>query len=322
MENSSEKLANKVLGSREKLLTYGYGFPRLGKNREYKKLIEGFWNKKIGEKELREGIFKLEEERLKTYQEYVNKFPVGEMTFYDNILDTAIILGLYKVENLEQYFGLCRGKDALELTKWFNTNYHYLVPRFSPSFKSQDFKLNWNKPKEEFLLHKRDIPYLIGPFTFLKLSKGISKENFGKYFLSLADLYSELTKHFKEFHIDEPSFATDVSEGELKLIKEVYKKIGAASPKIYLFTYYDSVDFLKDLYDLPLKAIGLDFVQGHENLKNIIKYGFPSHLTLICGLVNGRNIWKTDLEKALGLLRELSKYAKNLAISNAAPLYH
>ncbi len=306
----------------EKLLTYGYGFPRLGRKREYKKLVEGFWDRKIKEKELRDGIYKLEEERLKTYQKYVDKFPVGEMTFYDNILDTAIMLGLYETKDLEQYFGLCRGKDALELTKWFNTNYHYLVPRFSPVFKSQDFRVAWNKPKEELLLHKKGIPYLIGPFTFLKLSKGISQKNFEKYFLSLAELYLELIKDFPEVQIDEPAFVTDLNGEEVKLIKEVYKKIGSGNSNIYLFTYYDSVDFLKELYELPLKAIGLDFINGKENLKNIKKQGFPDNITLIAGMVNGRNIWRTDQEKALELLGELSKYTKNLAISNASPLYH
>ncbi len=315
-------MKNNLKKSEGRLLTYAYGFPRLGKNREYKKLIENFWSKKIKEEELRQGIFELEEERLKTYQKYVDKFPVGEMTFYDNVLDTAIMLGLYKIENLEQYFSLCRGKEALELTKWFNTNYHYLVPRLPAGFKNQDFRLVWNKPKEEFLLHKKGTPYLIGPFTFLKLSKGIKGKNFERYLLSLAEIYSEIIKDFREVHIDEPAFVTDVSEGEVNLIKDVYRKITAANPNVNLFTYYDSVDFLNDLYELPLKAIGLDFVHGKENLTNIRKQGFPEHMTLVCGLIDGRNVWKTDLEKALALLEELSKGAKNLAISNAAPLYH
>jgi 5-methyltetrahydropteroyltriglutamate--homocysteine methyltransferase len=317
MKNNLEK-------SGRKLLTYAYGFPRLGKDREYKKLIEGFWSKKLKEEELKKGIFELEEERLKIYQKYVDKFPIGEMTFYDNVLDTAIMLGLYKVKDLEQYFSFCRGKEALELTKWFNTNYHYLVPRFPAAFKIQDFKLAWNKTKEELLLHKKGIHYLIGPFTFLKLSKGISGKNFEKYLLFLAEIYADIArvKDFAEIQIEEPSFATDISEDEVKLIKAVYKKITAANSNVNLFTYYDSVDFLKELYELPLKAIGLDFVNGKENFSNIKKQGFPNHITLIAGLVQGRNIWKTDIIKALTFLQDLSKYAKNLALSNASPLYH
>ncbi|GAH08142.1 unnamed protein product, partial [marine sediment metagenome] len=166
--------------------SYAYGFPRLGRNREYKKIIEGYWNKKISEEELRQGIDKLEGEMLAAYQRYVDKFPVGEMTLYDNMLDTALMLGLYGAKDLDSYYKLCRGKSALEMTKWFNTNYHYLVPQFDSSRPAEAFKINWNKPKEKKDIHRKGIPYLIGPFTFLKLSKGIGREKFGGYLLALA----------------------------------------------------------------------------------------------------------------------------------------
>ena len=304
------------------MLTFAFGFPRLGKKREYKRAIESFWRGKIEERELKEEIFKLEKERLKTYEEFVDKFPVGEMTFYDNILDTAIMVGLYKVKNLKEYFELCRGNKALELTKWFNTNYHYLVPDFPKNFKIENFKLFWNKPKEEFSKHQKGIPYLIGPFTFLKLSKGVSKKNFEKYLFALSEVYCQIVKDFKEVQIDEPAFVLDITQREVKLIKKVYKKIGAKNPNIFIFTYYNSVDFLEKLYDLPIKGIGLDFVNGKENFLKIKKYGFPKNLILICGLIQGRNIWKTDILNSLNFLRQIEKYSKNLAISNACPLYH
>jgi 5-methyltetrahydropteroyltriglutamate--homocysteine methyltransferase len=302
--------------------TYAYGFPRLGRKREYKKIIESFWNKEIKEQKLRDELRKLEEERLVTYEKYVDKFPVGEMTLYDNMLDTALMLGLYRSKNLDEYYNPCRGKDALELTKWFNTNYHYLIPEFNRSFNPSEFKAAWNKPREEKEIHKKGIPYLLGPFTFLKLSKGISPKNVREYLLSLADVYIELIKDFDEVHIDEPAFVTDVSEEEIKWIKQVYNKLGAKNNNINLFTYYDSVDFLKDLYELPVKAIGLDFINGKENLASIGKYGFPKGKTLIAGVVNGRNIWRADIDKTVEFLKELSGYTENLIISNAAPLYH
>ena len=302
--------------------TYAYGFPRLGRKREYKKIIESFWNKEIKEQKLRDELRKLEEERLVTYEKYVDKFPVGEMTLYDNMLDTALMLGLYRSKNLDEYYNPCRGKDALELTKWFNTNYHYLIPEFNQSFNPSEFKAAWNKPREEKEIHRKGIPYLLGPFTFLKLSKGISPKNVREYLLSLADVYIELIKDFDEVHIDEPAFVTDVSEEEIKWIKQVYNKLGARNHNVNLFTYYDSVDFLKDLYELPIKAIGLDFINGKENLASIGKYGFPKGKTLIAGVVNGRNIWRTDIDKTVEFLKELSGYTENLIISNAAPLYH
>jgi len=301
---------------------YAYGFPKLGKNREYKKLIESFWTGKISEEEVRKGIYNLEKRILLTYVKYVDKFPIGEMTLYDNMLDTALMLGLYKYKNLDEYYNLCRGKNALELTKWFNTNYHYLVPEFSPSFNPSKFKVAWNKPKEKKKIHKRGIPYLIGPFTFLKLSKGISPDRFKKYLLSLADVYIGLIKDFDEVHIDEPAFVMELSREEIGWIKRAYYRMGSKNLNINLFTYYDSVDFLKDLYDLPVKAIGLDFINGKGNLANLREYGFPREKTLIAGVVNGRNIWRTDIGKTIELLKELSRYTENLVISNATPLYH
>lgn len=298
--------------------TYAYGFPRLGREREFKKLTESFWNKEISEQSLINGLDKLEEEMLDIYQKYVDKFPIGEMTRYDNMLDTAIMLGLYDYKDLNEYYELCRGKDALELTKWFNTNYHYLVP----DLHSDDFKAAWNKPKEKKDIFFKGIPYFIGPFTFLKLSKGINEGNFKDYFLSLASVYCELLNEFEEVHLDEPAFVMELSKEEIDLIKVVYNRLADSKTKIYLFTYYDSVDFLKDLYDLPVSGIGLDLVNGKENVEDIKKHGFPEDKTLIVGLVNGRNIWRTDIMEAVQLLKELSNYTKNIAISNAAPLYH
>ena len=165
---------------------------------------------------------------------------------------------------------MCNGKNALELTKWFNTNYHYLVPQFSSS-SAPKFNVVWNKPKEALEKHKRGIPYLIGPFTFLKLSKGITNGKFRDYLLALADAYIELIKNFSEVHIDEPAFVMELSEEEIKLIKETYSRIRTQGCDINLFTYYDSVDFIEDLYELPVKAIGLDFVNGEDNLAKIKK---------------------------------------------------
>ena len=306
----------------KKLLTIAYGFPRLGEKREYKKLIEAFWNRKIKEEELKREIFKLEEEILALYKSYVDKFPVGEMSFYDNILDTAIMVGLYKVKDLNEYFSLCRGEKALTLTKWFNTNYHYLVPDFPKNFKPGSFKISWQKPKEELESHKKGIPSLIGPFTFLKLSKGISKKNFEKYLLALSEIYSELIKDFKEVFIEEPAFVLELSEREIESIKKAYKKIPGGNQKVYLLTYYETLDFLKELYDLPFSGIGLDFLNGKGNLQLVQKFGFPKEKILICGLVQGRNIWKTEFSFVIKTLHKISKYAKNLAISNSCPLFH
>ena len=298
--------------------TYAYGFPRLGRNREYKKTIESYWNKKISEDQLLENIYKLEDEILTIYQGSVDKFPVSEMTLYDNMFDMALTLGLYSYKDLNDYYQFCRGKNALEMTKWFNTNYHYLVPEI----KSPNFNMSWNKPKEALSRCKRGIPYLIGPFTFLKLSKGIDPAEFKNTLLSLAFAYRELIKDFDEVHIDEPAFVMELEKSEVESIKQAYKIVAAEKRNINLFTYYGSINFLKDLYDLPVKALGLDFINGKDNLAHIKTEGFPADKTLIAGIVNGRNVWKTDIRQAIDILKQLSQHSKNLIISNASPLYH
>ena len=298
--------------------TYAYGFPRLGANREFKKVTENYWKKTISETELKSGLKAIEENMLSTYENNVDKFPIGEMTMYDNMLDTAVMLGLKSYNTPDEYYELCRGKNALEMTKWFNTNYHYLVSEV----EGAEFKAASNKPKYKLADFNKGIPYFIGPFTFLKLSKGVAKENFKEMLLNLADAYVELIHEFEEVQLDEPAFVLELDADEIAALKEAYKKFEGLDVKINLFTYYEAVDFLADLYELPVAAIGLDFVNGKANLDNIKKVGFPKDKTLIAGLVDGRNIWRTDITSAVATLKELSSIAKNVMVSNAAPLYH
>jgi len=299
--------------------TYAYGFPHLGENREFKRITESLWKKEISENEFEEALEKLEKDILSVYDEFVDKYPVGEITKYDKMLDTACMFGIYNVKNISGYYQLCRGKNALELTKWFNTNYHYLVPDFSHINDKFSFKqLNFEEVKK----YRRGVPYLIGPFTFLKLSKGISNSKFRNFLLSLSDVYSGLLHELDEIHIDEPALCLELSSEEIGLIKKAYDSFKTSKCKIHLFTYYDSVDFLKELYDLPVYAIGLDFINGKENIEHIKKYSFPDDKVLIAGIVNGRNIWRTNIRESVVFLEEISSYAKNIIISNASPLYH
>lgn len=299
---------------------YAYGLPRLGEKREYKKLIEGYWKGKIDEKSLREGIESLQRYMIDNYKKYVDMYPVGEITYYDNMLDMAIIVGLYDVQNLQDYYDLCRGKRALKLTKWFDTNYHYLAPDFSGK-DVKELELKWNKPSFYKSKFPDGIPYLIGPYTFLKLSRGVDN-NFEELLNKIGEIYTKICCNFEIVHIEEPSFVTDIKKCEIKTIEDLYKKIAESGVKINLITYYDSIDFLKDFYDLPVKSFGIDLINGKENLITIEKYGFPDDKILIAGVVNGRNIWRTDLERTLRLIEDISKRVKNIWISNAGPLYH
>jgi 5-methyltetrahydropteroyltriglutamate--homocysteine methyltransferase len=299
--------------------TYAYGLPRIGKKREYKKVIESYWKGEAEETAVLSVLSGIELDNIRAYQNNVDMFPNGEMSLYDPMLDTAILCGIYDPEDMEQYYDLCRGASALEMTKWFNTNYHYLVTDFGGQ-KSPIFRFNRNNLASKF--KKCSFPQLIGPFTFLKLSKGIKKGAFENSLLSIAEIYKEILKGQKRAQIDEPAFVMDLDEKEISLIKQVYRKIAESGCEISLMTYYDEVDFIDDLFSLPVSAIGLDLVRGGKTIEKISKNGFPQDKLLIAGLIDGRNIWKNDVESSVLKLKRLSKKVKNLAVSNAAPLYH
>ncbi len=301
--------------------TYAYGFPKLGRNREFKKAVEDFWKGNINESGLLKVLAGIQKENIRLYQEKIDIFPDsgGQVSGYDFMLDTAILFGLYDPKDLKEYYELCRGHNALEMTKWFNTNYHYLVPDFH-GLVEHPFRLNKDNPALNLM--GGNFPQIIGPFTFLKLSKGIDKNNLRPMFLGLVRVYGQLLSQYHQAQIDEPSFVLELSREEVDLIKEGYEMLAQIGCKITLMTYYDSVDFLNELLNLPVHAIGLDFVRGKDNLKYIQNNGFPDNKTLIAGLVDGRNVWANNIAQSSAILKSLSVKVKQLAVSNAAPLYH
>lgn len=301
--------------------TYAYGFPRLGEGREFKASVERYWSGASDEDSFRADIAARQADIAARYRASVDAFPAGEMTRYDNMLDTAVMTGVYRPADNDGYYRLCRGAKPLEMTKWFNTNYHYLIPDLS-LISPDDLSLHWNKPMDYAGVFGSDITYLIGPYTFLRLSKGVDVGRFPGFMEALGLMYREILSTQREAHIDEPAFTGDVSPEEVAIIKKTYSVMGTAGAKMHLFTYYDSVDFLADLHDVPFASIGLDCVRGAGNIRTIRESGFPSDRLLVAGLVDGRNVWKNDIAKSVELLGALSSYAKNIAVSNAAPLFH
>ena len=198
---------------------YAYGYPRLGRNREFKKAIEGYWNSSKSEKEMIDSILKLERERISLYEENVDKVPIGEMTLYDNILDTALLLGVYNVKDLKEYFELCRGKNALPMRKYFNTNYHYLVPdlrnidsfsygwdkvkRFYAKFVNYENVEIWDFKSEnpKVTSQKNYLPVYISPFTFIKLSFHNEKD-FEKLLESAIKVYKDILIDYNEVTLE------------------------------------------------------------------------------------------------------------------------
>jgi len=308
---------------------YAYGFPRLGRKREFKTAIESFWSGRINQDQLIEYMENIEKERIHTYKKYVDFFPLGEFTYYDNLFDTALIFGVYRVKNLSDYFEYARGKKALELKKYFNTNYHYLVPQISSHKK---FYLSWNKPlfylNNFFSFHSQPL-YIIGPYTFLKLSR--AQGNFKSLIYQLSQVYKLLleklyTKGAKLIHLEEPAFVLDISYPERKIIIDVYRNLLKTKVRVNLITYYESVDFLKSLYDLPFHALSLDFVAGINNLALLKKYGFPKDKHLICGVVDGRGVRRSDIFKKVKLVENIKKIAhidsEKIIIAPSCPLFH
>ncbi|MCD6228759.1 MAG: 5-methyltetrahydropteroyltriglutamate--homocysteine S-methyltransferase [Candidatus Omnitrophica bacterium] len=308
---------------------YAYGFPRLGRKREFKTAIESFWSGRINQDQLIEYMENIEKERIHTYKKYVDFFPLGEFTYYDNLFDTALIFGVYRVKNLSDYFEYARGRKALELKKYFNTNYHYLVPQI-PSHKK--FYLSWNKPlfylNNFFSFHSQPL-YIIGPYTFLKLSR--AQGNFKSLIYQLSQVYKLLleklyTKGAKLIHLEEPAFVLDISYPERKIIIDVYRNLLKTKVRVNLITYYESVDFLKSLYDLPFHALSLDFVAGINNLALLKKYGFPKDKHLICGVVDGRGVRRSDIFKKVKLVENIKKIAhidsEKIIIAPSCPLFH
>ncbi len=305
-----------------RMQTIAYGFPRLGSERQFKRAVEGFWKSDGGtqdEENLLASLGDIQQWMTDRYAESVDLSPSGEMTLYDPMLDTAIAVGLYSPKSLREYYALCRGGNALEMTKWFNTNYHYLVPEFhdtDPSALVADTDAFFR------FGDTGGMPSLIGPFTFLKLSKGIKKELFPEFLRAVAATYRDALKGRSTAIIQEPALVFELSPDELALLSMAYEIIAASGCAINLVVYYDSVDYLSELYKLPVAGIGLDLVHGRENIDEIESLSFPQDKLLIAGLVDGRDVWRTNIDEAVANLKRLAAKVENLAVSNAAPLFH
>jgi len=303
------------------------GYPRIGENREWKKTLESFWKGNITEEQFETEMKSI---RLHSIQKQarlgIEMIPVNDFTYYDHVLDFATMFGwiptrfgeLTKQPSLHTYFALARGnKDlvACEMTKWFNTNYHYIVPEYQSNRKS---KLLYNKPLASFLEAKNELdimtkPVILGIYTFTQLSKGYKEEEKDSVIKELLPVYIQMLKELEDagvewVQIDEPAFVLEEANIDIQLIKEIYSEICEALPSlsIMLQTYFEGVEQYRELITIPVNGIGLDFVHGREeNVQALKKYGFPKEKVLACGIVNGRNIWKNNLAESIQLIETL-----------------
>ncbi len=325
------------------------GYPRIGKNRELKKALEAFWSGKIGG----EDLLATADEIQRTNWEVqagagIDLLPVNDFSFYDQVLDTIGLVGAVPARyewdsdapGFGTYFAMARGRTgerdvpAMEMTKWFDTNYHYIVPELGPDIT---FKVTGTKPFELLAAAKaagvRGKVVLVGPLTFLQLGKA-QDESFDK--LSLLDrllpVYAEIVRKLAAggaewIQFDEPILVEDLAGGELDALKKAYDDLAAAKgdAKIIVQTYFDHVgDAYETLVNLPVDGIGLDFVRGAKNLEFIAKHGFPKDKVLVAGVVDGRNIWVNDLNNSFATLTGLTGHvdADRIHVSTSCSLLH
>lgn len=322
------------------------GFPRMGRNRELKKALEQFWAGKATAEQLQTTARQLRRDHWELQRKAgLDTVPCGDFSLYDHILDTAVMVGVVPdrfagiADDLERYFAMARGGKpqgdqagpaALEMTKWFDTNYHYLVPEFH---RDQTFRLTSTKPVDEFLEAKalglRARPVLVGPVTFLLLGKA-KDAAFDPLDLlpKLLPVYEELLGKLAEagaewMQIDEPCLVTDVDERVLTAIEQTYARLAASTPtlKLLLATYFGTLgEALPRVLKLPVAGLHLDLVRGPEQLDAVLA-AVPPNFTLSLGLVDGRNVWKTNLTAAVELAIKAAKSAR-LLIAPSCSLLH
>ncbi|WP_336760064.1 5-methyltetrahydropteroyltriglutamate--homocysteine S-methyltransferase [Paenibacillus sp. USHLN196] len=321
------------------------GYPRIGADREWKKALEAFWAGKLEENEFHARLQEIRIDHLRKQQaKGIDLIPVNDFSYYDHILDTAVMFGIIPKRfaydggsvPLSVYYGIARGtKDAAasEMTKWFNTNYHYIVPELdeaSPTLTENKPLLAYREAKEKLGIEGK--PVIVGPLTFLKLSKGYDKSETDAWLDRLLPLYTQLLQELASegvqwVQIDEPILVTKLSDEDVQRLNKIYETFAAAVPglNIMLQTYFESVENYNEIVALPVQGVGLDFVHGFSgNSQAIQTSGFPADKVLGAGIIDGRGIWKASLQGKLKLLNELAEVVtpERIIVQSSCSLLH
>ena len=322
------------------------GFPRIGTLRELKFASEKYFKKEITADELLAKGKELRKIHWNTQKEAgIDFISSNDFSFYDILLDTAVLFGIvpkrYKELNLSEldtYFAMARGYQgesgdvkALAMRKWFNTNYHYIVPEVEDD---TEIRLSGNKPFEQYneakALQVETKSIVIGAYTLLKLCRFTGKKSSNDFVDAFISAYQSYLKKAEEAGIswvqfDEPALVRDTDSEDIALFNKIYSAIlsSKSSAKVLVQTYFGDVrDIYSDLIKLPFDGIGLDFVEGKETFALVEKYGFPQDKLLFAGLVNGKNIWRNNYEKTLQSLAKLQEKGINCVLSTSCSLLH
>ena len=322
------------------------GFPRIGARRELKFALESFFSGNIAEAELDETARGLRAKHWRLQSGCgINHAPSGDFSFYDHVLDTACMLGAIPPGygwsegpvSLATYVGLARGMrdgpgaPALEMTKWFDTNYHYLVPRLS---RTQRFSLTENRAlmqwKEAASLSIRTRPVLLGPVSFLSLAKASDTSDPLDLLSAVLPVYGQILRELAQAgvtwaQIDEPVLSLDLTEKAKAGFATAYHALASGlTPRILLANYFGPLgDNLPTAASLPVAGLHLDLVRGASDLESALN-AIPVDRWLSLGLVDGRNVWRTDLRAALASLQHVAavRGARHLMVAPACSLLH
>ena len=336
-------------------LAHNLGFPRIGADRELKKALEAYWKGDIDQAALKDVGRQLRATHWQLQKDAgIDLLPVGDFAWYDQVLTHSLTFGVIpprfsstldeqRQPTLDTLFGMARGASqsccgaehgkgqyAQELTKWFDTNYHYLVPEFS---QDQRFDLSWNELFEETaeaqaLGHKVK-PVIIGPLTYLWLGKAKGNE-FNKLDLleNLLPVYAQILSRLAEqgvewVQIDEPILSLDLPQEWKNAFERAYHILQYSPLKKLVATYFSGLeDNLGLAVGLPVDGLHVDLVRAPDQLHAILDR-LPTYKVLSLGLVNGRNVWRCDLENALAQLQEAEeRFGDNLWVAGSCSLLH
>ncbi|MEV7228164.1 5-methyltetrahydropteroyltriglutamate--homocysteine S-methyltransferase [Polymorphospora sp. NPDC051019] len=315
------------------------GYPRIGTNRELKRAVEAYWAGTVDAGELERTAAGLRAEVWRTLRDArLDAIPSNTFSYYDHVLDTAVAVGAVPdrfarlgLSELDTYFAMARGVDAepaLELTKWFDTNYHYLVPEIGPdtAFVADPAKAlrEYGEARELGITTR---PVLVGPATFLLLAKG--DDPFARLD-DLVEAYAGILTALADagvawVQLDEPAYVADRAPAEIDALRRAYTRLGGIEhrPRIFVATYFGELgEALPALLDTPVEAIGVDLVAGRGNLDRLAVAGSLRGRTIVAGLVDGRNIWRTDLRAAAAAGAAVAGLADHVAVATSCSLLH
>ena len=322
------------------------GYPRIGNLRELKFASEKYFRGEITSAELEQTAKDIRRYNLTIQKNSGLDFiPSNDFSFYDGVLDTAFLLNAVPerytslgLSELDTYFAAARGYQgekgdvkALAMKKWYNTNYHYMVPEIGDT---TEINLVGTKPFDLFIealdIGIKTKPVVIGAYTFLKLARYTGSKTAKDFVGSIAVAYSELLRKFGELgaqwvQIDEPSLVKDMTAEDITLFVSLYEKIlaGKNGVRVLMQTYFGDVrDCYNELCGLDFDGIGLDFIEGKKSLELVKANGFPKDKVLFAGVVNGKNIWRNNYEKTVSAVVELKKYAENIVLNTSCSLLH